>query len=520
MPTASRQKHSTSKSFGSHNVSAFVAVETAESDGKGFDAFRRYFISDQLPYLIFGGDNEKNNSEFVNVDSRVNYFSRVSYSFNDTYLFQFSFRRDGSVRFPENNRWGNFPAFLAGWRISNENFWKNNIRFIDYFKLKASWGQMGNDIVPPFQYLPSYGLSTGYVLGGSRQYLSGLNLAGVANPNITWEVANITNIGFESLSFGNKFSFTADFFRQRRKNILIRRSASVPDFTGLNLPDENFGVVDLKGFELVAGYNDRINSDLSYSVSANFAFARNKVVFFDEAEKTVDWQLLTGKPQAAELVYHAIGIYKTQEEIDKTPHVPGARPGDIIIADTDGDGEIEADDMLLNTKTVNPEITYGLSFGLTFKNWSLSGLVQGAENSSRRVLVELQGLAGNYFAYDAQGRWTPDNIDAAKPRAFDRNNVYWRSGYVTDYSYQKGGYARLKNLQIAYTFPASVYSRIKLKGAQLYAAGQNLFLIYNKNKYLDPEVGGIRTNSSMDPNNGVYSYPIMRVLSVGARISL
>jgi TonB-linked SusC/RagA family outer membrane protein len=507
------------KTFGGHSISAFVALETAEYDGKGFDAFRRYFISDQLPYLFFGGDQEKNNSEFVTVDSRVNYFTRISYNLNETYMFQFSFRRDGSVRFPENSRWGNFPAFLAGWRISNEDFWKNNISFIDYFKLKASWGQMGNDIVAPFQYLPSYGLSTGYVLN-SQSYLSGLSLAGVANPNITWEVANLTNVGFESLWFGNKFSFSADFFSQRRKQILVRRSASVPDFTGLALPDENFGVVDLKGFELVAGYNDRISQDLSYSLSGNFAFARNKVVDFDEAAKTVEWQVLTGKPQAAELMYHAIGIYTSQDEIDKSVHVPGARPGDIIIEDVDGDGEIEADDRILNTKTVNPEITFGLTFGLTYKNWSLNGLIQGAENSSRRVLVELQGLAGNFFAYDAEGRWTPDNTNASKPRAFDRNNVYWRSGYVTDYSYQDGGYARLKNLQLAYTFPASLYSKIKLKGAQIYASGQNLFLIYNKNKYLDPEVGGIRTNTSMSPNSGVYSYPIMKVFSIGARISL
>jgi hypothetical protein len=121
---------------------------------------------------------------------------------------------------------------------------------------------------------------------------------------------------------------------------------------------------------------------------------------------------------------------------------------------------------------------------------------------------------------DAEGRWTPDNINASKPRAFDRNSAYWRSGFVTDYSYQNGGYARLKNLQLVYTFPENLYSKIKLKGAQLYVAGQNLFLIYNKNKYLDPEVGGIRTQTSMNPNNGVYSYPIMKVFSIGAHITL
>lgn len=511
------------KSFkGGHNISAFAAVETAELQNGGFNASRRYFISDQLPYLTFGSDVEKNNSEYIYIDSRANYFGRISYNLNETYLFQFSFRRDGSIRFSEESgRWGNFPAVLAGWRVSNEEFWKKNVRFINYFKLKASWGQLGNDIADAFQYLPSYALSTGYALGSGRTYASGLTLSKAPNPNLTWEVANISNIGFESLWFGNKFSLAADLFRQRRSKILVPRRASVPDFTGLLLPDENFGVVDLKGLEIVAGYNDRISKDLSYSVTGNFAYARNRVVFFDEAEKTVPWQVLTGSPQSSELIYHAIGVYSTQDQIDKSPHVDGAIPGDIIIQDVNGDGEITADDRLLNKKTENPEITYGISFNLTYKNFSLNALVQGAENSSRRVLVELQGLAGNYFAYDAEGRWTPDNINASKPRAFDRNNAYWRSGYVTDYSYQNGGYARLKNLQLAYTIPASFYSKLKLKGAQLYAAGQNLFLIYNKNKLLDPEVGGIRTTlTTSGPNSGVYNYPIMKVLSVGARITL
>jgi hypothetical protein len=150
----------------------------------------------------------------------------------------------------------------------------------------------------------------------------------------------------------------------------------------------------------------------------------------------------------------------------------------------------------------------------------LNGRVQGAGNANRQVLVGLQGLSGNYFAYDADGRWTPDNINASKPRAFERREAYWRSDYVTDYSYQNSAYARMKNLQLAYTIPVGILNRIRLKSAQLYLSGQNLFLIYNANKMLDPEVGGIRTSSSDAPAPGVYNYPIMRVYTVGARISL
>ena len=175
--------------------------------------------------------------------------------------------------------------------------------------------------------------------------------------------------------------------------------------------------------------------------------------------------------------------------------------------------------------TANPEITYGFSFNLAYRNWSLTGLVQGAGNASRRVLIGLQGLAGNYFAYDAEGRWTPDNIDATKPRAFDRNDAYWRADYVTNYSYQNSAYARMKNLQLSYTIPASVQKKLRIKNTQLYVSGQNLFLLYSGNKLIDPEVGGIRTTfknptgaNSQSP--GVYNYPIMKVYAVGARISL
>ena len=503
-----------------HNISAFVAYETSEYEGKGIDAYRRYFISAQLPYLFAGGDAEKNNSEFVSIDSRINYFGRLSYNYKETYLFQFSMRRDGSLRFSkESGRWGNFPGILAGWRISNENFWKRNVRFIDYFKLKASWGQLGNDLVAPFQYLSSYSLSQGYVLGSGRSYATGLSQLGATNPNITWEVANVYNAGFESMFFHNKVTLNADVFYQRRNNILVKRNASVPDFTGIQLPDENYGIVDNKGIEVVLGYNNRVG-DFTYSINGNIAFSRNKVVEFDEPARSVPWQVLTGYPQGSQLVYHALGIFRDEDQINKTPHVEGAIPGDIIIQDFNNDGIINSDDRILNTKTVNPEITYGVSFNIVYKNWNLSGLVQGAGNANRQVLVGLQGLSGNYFAYDADGRWTPDNINATKPRAFERNEAYWRSNYVTDYSYQNSAYARMKNLQLAYTVPAGFLSMIRIKSAQIYLAGQNLFLIYNKNKILDPEVGGIVTSSSDVPAPGVYNYPIMRIYTIGARISL
>ena len=492
-----------------HNISAFIAYESSESNGNGITAFRRYFNSAQLPYLFAGGDAEKNNSEYVTLDSRINYFGRISYNYKQTYLLQVAFRRDGSLRFAKENRWGNFPSVLAGWVVSNESFWKDNVQFVDYFKLKASWGKLGNDLVPPFQYLASYAYGLGGVFGSGNTYLPGLFQSNAPNPMITWEVANVYNVGFESQFFQNRFTLNADFFFQRRNNILVTRNASVPSFTGLVLPDQNFGIVENKGFEIQLGYNGKAGKDFSYSINGNVAFARNKMIDFDEAQATVPWQTLTGHPIGASLLYESAGIFRDQAQVDNTPHVPGAIPGDVIIKDQNKDGVIDSDDRIVYDKTTNPELTYGISVNLRYKGFALSALVNGAGASWVRMLGSQQGSAGDYYQFSADGRWTPDNIDAKKPRAYDGSATYWRGTHVTDMEYQNQYYARLKNVQLSYTVPRSILKLNVIRDVQVYVTGENLFLIYSsKDRIWDPEFSGVRDN-----------YPLMKVFSFGARFS-
>ena len=499
------------KTFNSvHNLSAFVAYETSESNGAGITAFRRYFISSQLPYLFAGGNDQKDNSGYVTLDSRINYFGRISYNFKGTYLFQFALRRDGSLKFSkESGRWGNFPSALAGWIISNENFWKDHVKPVNFLKLKASWGRLGNDLVPPFQYLASYAFGTGGLYGANRTYYSSLYQSNEPNPFITWEVATLYNAGFESRIFNNRVLLNADFFYQRRSNILVRRNASVPNFTGISLPDENFGIVDNRGFEIELGYSGKRSTDFSYSINGNFAFARNKVVNFDEPANKISRQTLTGHPIGATLLYESAGIFKDIAQINKTPHVSGAIPGDVIIKDQNGDGIINSDDKILFDKTVNPEITYGLSLNFRYKSFELSALINGAGTAWVRRLGSQQGAAGDYYQFSADGRWTPDNINATKPRAYDGSSTYWRGKFATDLEYQNQSYARLKNLQLNYHVPLKSLNIKFIKDTQVYVSGQNLFLIYaSKDRIWDPEFSGTRDN-----------YLIMKVVSVGARIS-
>ena len=492
-----------------HNISAFVAVESSEYELENIEAFRRYFVSDQLPYLFAGGSAELNNNSSVELDARLNYFGRLSYNFKEKYLVEFSLRRDGSLRFSEESgRWGTFPSVLAGWRASSEDFWKNNINFIDYFKLRASWGQMGNDEVDAFQYLTSYGFQYGYgmTFGSNKLYESSLGQTGVPNPNITWEVANVYNLGFESFLFKNKVNFDFEAFYQRRSQILVKRNASVPNFTGMTLPDENFGIVDSRGFETILGFTERAGA-FSYSISGNFAFARNKIIEYDEPARNVSWQVLTGHPIGAEILYKYIGIFNDDEDVASYPHVTGAKPGDIIIEDYDKDGKITYDDQIIFDKTATPEITYGISFSFGYKNFELSGLIQGTGSTWKRVEYMNMGLDGNYYAYYGEGRWTPDNITAEKPRTFVRTEEYWRSTHRTDFDYNNRAFSRMKNLQLSYTIPGEITKKIRLRGAKIYLTGQNLFLLYNAFVWkVDPELADVS------------NHPLMRTYAGGVQI--
>ncbi len=504
------------KTFGKHNISTFVAVESMDYLNKGITAYRRGFQTVSLPYMNFGSTTEMSNSSLVSNDARLNYFGRFAYNYDEKYLFEFTLRRDGSLRFSqESGRWGNFPSVLLGWRISNEDFWKNNIKSINYLKLKASWGRLGNDAVLPFQYLAMFTSSTsGAVFGSGRSYESSLYQVGEPNPAITWEVADVFNVGFESYMFNNKIKFDIDAFYQKRTDILVARNASVPSFTGLSLPDENFGIVSSKGFEASLGYNNTVGK-FSYGITGNFSFARNKILEYDEPAVSYEWQKLTGHPTSAFLQYKATGIYADAAQVAATPHVPGARPGDVILEDFNQDGKItEADKIIYDKGEGAPEVTFGVNLSVKYKNWQLQALVQGVGNSWKRIAETegdfiYMGIFGNYFQYYADNRWTVDNTNATMHRSFERVEEYWRKdAYLCSFDYYNMAFARLKNVELSYTFPKNMLSTIKLKGASLYVTGKNLFFLYNKNAVgTDPEVTSVST------------YPTTRIIALGARIS-
>jgi len=441
--------------------------------------------------------------------ARRSWIGRFNYSYQGKYLLEAIFRRDGSLKFPPDSRWGNFPGLLLGWRASEENFWKENLNFINYFKLKGTYGKMGMDPGDPFQYMNKYILVNGLTMGSGKVIETAVRQEGVANPFITWEKQTTYNAGFESQLLDNLFSLNFDYFYSKRSDILAPRDASVPRFTGLALPDENIAEVDNRGIEVEAGYHKQFNNDFRLDLSGNIAYNHNEVVFSDEPERAVPWQQRTGHPYGTVLLYNAIGIFADEAHVNSYPSWSNAKPGDVIFEDVSGDGEITADDQILLDKTDAPEIFYGISLDVSYKNWTLSVLAQGQGTYYRRNIQDgRRGEAGNYFQWSFDNRWTPDNRNTDVARAYNRDDLYWAFDVNNStYHYDNMAYCRLKNAVLTYNIPGSVFGNTGISRASVYFSGNNLFLIYAAQRNFDPEIGAPMT------------YPAIRTLAIGARIT-
>ncbi|WP_163321779.1 SusC/RagA family TonB-linked outer membrane protein [Draconibacterium mangrovi] len=492
-----------------HSVSAFVAYEQYESRYDYLYGRRQDFVSTSIEELFAGDENTALNNGSASETGRMNYFGRFDYGFKEKYLVQFNWRYDGSENFPKGNRFGFFPGASVGWRISEENFWQDNLSFIGYFKLKGSWGQMGNDRISKYQYLTTYTFGDNATLGGSSpESQVGITQVRTANPNVKWEVATTSNIGFES-RFLDNFSFDFDLFKTKREDILANGASYVPDYTGLSLPAENIGECETKGLEAVLGYNKNFG-ELNLAASTNFSYAKSKILYFDEPETMLEWQKQTGKSIGANwLLYEAIGVFSTQEELDNTPHLSNAQVGDLIFRDVDEDGTIDGNDRIRPDKTTTPEIVYGLNVGLNYKNWDLSMLWQGATNVWQYVFFESGGI-GNFTQDFFDNRWTENNINADYPRIYDRQVT--SSAQKNTFWLKDASYLRLKNIELAYNLPSTVTRRLPFSNVRVFGSASNLLTITELND-VDPET----TEGSQ--GFAAWSTPQARVFNFGLNIT-
>ena len=496
---------------GKHEIKVLVGSERISGNAMDFWAFRRYFTSEVLDQMFAGGDLLKDNGGAASNNARLNYFGRVNYSLDSRYLAEFVWRYDGSYIFPAGKRFGFFPGVSLGWRVSEEGFWKNSIPLVNDLKIRGSWGKTGNDLIDPYQFMTTYGYNSIYVFNqnASEKTLRALR---IPNPNVTWEVANQSNIGFDGQMLNGKIIFSADYFYNLRTNILWYKNASVPSSTGLSLPRQNIGEVINKGFEMQLGYNNKVGG-FSYQVSVNGAYAKNKIKFWDETPGIPDYQKSTGQPMNARLYYQAIGVFKDQAAVDAYPHWANARPGDIIFEDVNKDDVINGLDRVRSSKTSIPTFTGGFNINLQYKNLYTNILFQGAAGAERSYRT-FSGEAGNFLYNDIKDRWTVNNPSSTNPRTWNRTLEYWMTDGEPNNTFwvRSSNYLRLKNIEIGYNVPSNVIKKMGAETLRIYVSGQNLLTLTGM-KDFDPEspddaASSIWVNSQVYPLNKTINFGI------------
>lgn len=509
------------KAFGKHNLGAMIGYEQMKYNNSYFQAARTDFPTSALDQMNAGSldKNRQSNGGSAFETSRQNYFGRVTYDYDRKYLAQFIFRYDGSPQFPKDKRWGSFPGISLGWRISEESF-MDNLTMVDELKLRASYGQMGNDNVMPFQHIATFLFNNNYVVGNND--VTGLISGVPPNPDITWEVAKTTNLGFDMSLFGGALSAQFDYFKSIRSNILIPKTAVVPDYTGFtSLPPQNYGEVENKGIELNLTHTRTVNK-VTYSVGGNISYARNKVIVGLEPPLAESYQAVKGKPIGSKLVYKSLGIFSTMEDVTAYPSLPGAKPGDIKYEDVNEDGILNSLDMVRLDETATPQIVYAINASVKYANFDLSILFQGQEKAISNFYETLDNLndknfyfpimnpngLGNFLQWRADDHWTHENTDATQPRADLTNGNNNTTNPSTHWIFD-AGFLRLKNVELGYSLPAAIARKVRLQNLRVYVNGNNLLLLKDSMKELgfDPET------------TDYWFYPNQRTFNIGANLT-
>lgn len=507
--------------FGDHDISGFIGAEQAETSFNRMSAYRRDFLSGAIEELFAGGGENQEADGTSRETGRRNLIGRFSWGYQKKYLIDFNARYDGSYAFPKGKRWGFFPGASLAWRLSEENFMKD-LDFISELKLRGSYGQMGNDKIDPFQFIELSTLNPiGTHFGGGVQ---GVIVPGVAsNPNITWEVMTTTNLGLDASFFDRRLGFSVEVFKQRRENILTARSTEIPNYTGLVLPDENVGVIENEGLELMLSYRSKAGKDFSYSLSGNTAFVQNNIAELSEPQDLIPYQKAEGNVIGAPLLYKAIGIFRTQEEVDSDPVMPGTRVGDLKYEDLNGDGIIDTQDKLRVDKGTVPEITFGFNTSFGYKNFSLYANIAGQARAWTYVFESGRTIYNiKRELYD--NRYTPGSMDSEYPILPQESEPGEGevNGAESTFWLQDASFVRLKTLQLGYTVPESLVSRFGLSALEFYVNGNNLVTLTNM-KFYDPAGGPTSTGSEGGSDGLLYStgsfYPQTKIYNVGVNIS-
>ena len=445
-------------------------------------------------------------------DALISYFGRFQYDFKNKYLFEANIRYDGSSRFAAGNRWGLFPSFSAGWRISEEDF-MGKASWIDELKFRGSWGQIGNQDIGRFQYVNAISLGYGYPFGGKYDG-GGVAITQYRDPKIKWETTTMTNIGVDWSFLRGKISGEFEYFYKRTKDIL--RGIALPAQIGaLAGPTTNLAVVDNYGIELGLNYQAKIGKDFSYQIGGNFTYIKNNVVDLD-GETIISGGRITkeGSPIDSWYVLQTDGLFQSQEEVDNYPTITNrVGPGDIKYVDRNNDGVIDGEDRYIAGNTF-PTYTYGFNIGFSYKSISLSTIWQGVADISVRPNLNMASPFNNGAGITKDwltDSWTPENKDARLPRITARNQYTAENFSDSDFWLENASYLRLKNIQLNYELSRSIFDKIGfISRANVFVNAENI-LTFTNARLFDPERDIVATN--------IDQYPTVKTISLGLNIT-
>ncbi|MCJ8164038.1 TonB-dependent receptor [Pontibacter sp. E15-1] len=513
------------KTFGLHELSVLAGIEAQENyyqnafaRGGGFLKNSDIQFLDQATkdYFVSGGANES---------AIFSQLARVNYSFGDRYLLTASIRRDGSSKFA-NNTYGVFPSASIGWRVSEEDFFKNSVNFVSNLKVRASWGETGNQNI--FSPYPTYGVITGggrYALGADQIQVPGFYQATQVNPDIKWETTEQLNFGLETGFLQNRLTFSADYFIKDTKDLLLQ--LPIPESTGPSAAFTNAGLIRNKGLELALGYRN-MDGAFGYGFGLNVTTIDNEVIdlnglVLNESNSRTQ----EGMPIAQFFGFQTNGIIRTQEELDEVQSTqPNASLGDIRFVDRNGDGAITGDDRTFIGNPL-PDLTAGLNGELTFMNFDLNFLFNSSFGNDIWSAISLYGYSsdpGNKFAALINNTYTAQNPNAEYPRliAGDPNQNLRPD---SDRWIRDGSYVRLKNLQLGYNVPTAISNKAKIQRLRVYVSAANLFTWTKYDDGFDPEIGSARflrgqSNSVLEIGVDRGIYPQSRTFLLGVNIGI
>lgn len=452
---------------------------------------------------------------------------QLTYNYALRYFIDFNFGYNGSENFADHHRYGFFPAFSLAWNVAEEPLVKKALPWLNMFKLRYSWGKVGNDNMGRFPYLYTldYTPNIGYNWGSNLTSgtIPGIHYTQMASPNVTWEVARKTDFGFDFVAFDNKFSLTMDYFHEKRTGIFIQRMF-LPDITGLeSYPWANVGAVKSQGFDGNFQYKDHIG-EINWTVRGNITYSKNTILERDEENNVYAYQYGKGYRVNQQRGLIALGLFRDYDDIRNSPKQSWGtvQPGDIKYKDVNGDGIVDDGDRVAIGATDTPSLIYGLGASVSWRGFDLNLHFQGAGKytfliNSGAVNAFRDGRWGNILQGITDNRWISSDISGTKETE-NPNAPYPRLSYGYNLNNQQsssfwlrnGRFLRLKNLDIGYTLPKPMVNTIHLESVRIYISGQNL-ITWSPFKLWDPE---------LDSRQRGQIYPITRSFTAGIQISL